>query len=153
MTTAATQPSPSERLAGSRAVILGIVGGLAGGVLFGALMAMQDMLPMVAGLVGSQDALLGLIVHLAISAGAGLVFGIGVSAVPALVGRPVAAVAAGAAYGVIWWVGGALVAMPILLGMGEMVLAIDQLQLMSLMGHLVFGVATSLVVFLAARRG
>jgi hypothetical protein len=155
MTTVATSTTATAdagRIAPARAIALGVAGGLVGGILFGALMAMQNMLPMVASLVGSQDAFVGSIIHLAISAGAGLVYGLAVSAVPVLVSSPIAAIASGAVYGVIWWVGGALIAMPLMLGMNDMVLAIGDTQLMSLMGHAVFGVATGLVVYVVARR-
>lgn len=150
MSTSIASDAPSATP--SRALTVGAVGGVVGGILFGALMAMQNMLPMVAALVGAQDALVGFVVHLVISAGAGLVFGLAIVAVPALVGSPVAAVVAGAVYGIIWWVGGALVAMPLMLGMGEMVLAIGEMQLMSLFGHLVYGVAVGLVAYLMLRR-
>ncbi len=148
-----TVASPTTtRIAAPRAIGAGIAGGLVGGVLFGILMAMMNMLPMVAALVGSQEALVGFGVHLAISAGAGLVYGLAVAALPALAASAGAALASGAVYGVIWWVGGALVSMPLMLGMGEMMLVIDGNALASLMGHLVYGVATALVVFVAVRR-
>jgi uncharacterized membrane protein YagU involved in acid resistance len=147
-----TTTAPAATLTTPRVVLAGLVGGVVGGVLFGAMMAMQDMLPMVAALIGAQDAAVGFAVHLVISAGAGIAFGVAVTLLPVLAATPVAAVGAGAVYGVIWWVGGALVAMPLMLGMGEMVLAIGDMQVMSLMGHLVFGIATGLVVYLAVRR-
>jgi uncharacterized membrane protein YagU involved in acid resistance len=43
-------------------------------------------------------------------------------------------------YGIIWWVLGALILMPIMLGMNAMVLQIGDMQWMSLIGHIVFGV-------------
>lgn len=149
---ATTTTMTTDRIAAPRAITIGVVGGIVGGMVFGMLMAMQDMLPMVAALVGSDSAAVGFGVHLAISAGAGLVFGAAVAGLPALVATPVVAVAAGALYGVIWWIAGALVAMPLMLGMGEMVFVIEQTQLMSLMGHVVFGIVTALVVYVAARR-
>ena len=45
----------TQRTVGRR-VVGGVVGGLAGGLVFGALMGMMGMLPMVAGLVGSDSA-------------------------------------------------------------------------------------------------
>jgi hypothetical protein len=150
MTTAAS--AAPTTLPASRAIALGVVGGLVGGVLFGVLMAIQNMLPMVASLIGSEDALIGFGVHLVISAGAGLVYGLAVAAIPMIAATPVAALVSGAVYGVIWWIGGALVAMPLMLGMNEMVFAIGDMQLLSLMGHVVFGVATGLVVHFATRR-
>jgi len=68
------------------------------------------------------------------------------------VATPLAAAEIGALYGVAWWIVGALIAMPLLLGMGAMVMVIEQAQLMSLMGHIVFGVVAALVVHVANRR-
>lgn len=136
----------------ARGASVGVVGGLAGGLLFGALMAMMGMLPIVAALVGSDSVVVGFGVHMLISAGAGLAFGLAAGAVPGLVATPVLAALAGAVYGIGWWIAGALIAMPMMLGMGEMVLAIGGDQIMSLVGHLVFGVTTGLVVFALLRR-
>ena len=148
----ATTIATTERVAAPRAIVIGVLGGIVGGIAFGLLMAMQDMLPMVAALVGSDSAVVGFGVHLAISAGAGLLFGVAIAAVPTLVATPVIAIAAGALYGVAWWIAGALIAMPLMLGMNEMVFVIEQMQILSLMGHVVFGIVTALVVYLAARR-
>ncbi|MEX2551201.1 MAG: DUF6789 family protein, partial [Nitriliruptoraceae bacterium] len=57
-------------------------------------------------------------------------------------------VALGAVYGVIAWVVGALVIMPMWLGMSEMVFVVGQDQVLSLVGHVVFG-----IVLGAAYRG
>jgi uncharacterized membrane protein YagU involved in acid resistance len=59
---------------------------------------------------------------------------------------------AGAVYGVVLWVGAALIAMPLMLGMNEMVLQIGTMQLNSLLGHLIFGVVTAAVVRLLISR-
>jgi hypothetical protein len=142
-TTASTAP---RRIPQAGAIAIGVVGGIVGGILFGVMMAAQGMLPMVAALIGSDAAAVGFVVHLAISAGAGLVFGAAVAAMPAIVSSPVIAGVVGGVYGVVWWVAGALIAMPLLLGMSEMVLVIGDMQIDSLIGHLVFGVATGLVV-------
>jgi hypothetical protein len=149
---ATTISTTSGRIALPRAATLGVAGGIAGGLAFGMLMAIQGMLPMVAALIGSDSAVVGFGVHLAISAGAGLLLGLAVAARPALVATPLAAVATGALYGVAWWIVGALIAMPLLLGMGAMVMVIEQAQLMSLMGHIVFGVVAALVVHVATRQ-
>jgi hypothetical protein len=153
MATTTTTTAPARTtIAAPRAAVMGIAGGLVGGVLFGILMAMQGMLPMVAALIGSESAAVGFGVHLAISTGAGAAFGLAVAAIPSILATPVVALAAGAVYGVGWWIAGALVAMPLMLGMNEMVLAVGDMQIQSLMGHLVFGVALAGVVHLAARR-
>ena len=88
----------------------GIVAGLGGGVVFGMLMAMMGMLPMVAGLVKSDNPVVGFGVHMAISAFIGAVYG---SVAPRLPGGGAAAVIGGTVYGAIWWVLGALIAMPV----------------------------------------
>jgi hypothetical protein len=149
---ATTTTTTAGRTAAPRAIALGVAGGIVGGIAFGVLMAIQGMLPMVAALIGSDSAVIGFGVHLAISAGAGLVLGLAVAAVPALVASPLVAAATGALYGVAWWIVGALILMPLMLGMGAMVLVIEQAQLMSLMGHLVFGIVAALVVHAASRR-
>ncbi|MGQ9815946.1 MAG: hypothetical protein ACUVR3_12505 [Candidatus Roseilinea sp.] len=45
-------------------IVSGLIGGAVGGVAFGILMGVMGMLPMVAGLVGSSDALVGFIVQM-----------------------------------------------------------------------------------------
>jgi hypothetical protein len=79
-------------------------------------------------------------VHLLFSAIIGAIFG-------AVVGdRPAGwapASGLGAAYGVDWWILGPLLIMPTWLGMGPMVgHAFDGSNIMSLMGHLMYGVVT-----------
>ncbi len=115
----------------------GILGGLAGGLIFGMLMAMMGMLPMIASLVGSKSAAVGFLVHLVISAGIGLGFGL-------LLGDRVTGTGAGmwqgAVYGMVWWVLGPLVIMPLMMGMGvQFAQAFTTQNLMSLMGHVIYG--------------
>ncbi len=119
---------------------LGVYGGLAGGAVFGAMMAMMGMLPMIGSMVGSPTVLAGTVVHLVnsaiIGAGFALLFGtvvrgIGTGGVT------------GVAYGVGWWVLGPLTLMPLFMGMGLGVnwnAAAATSMLPSLMGHMVFGV-------------
>src|SRR3990172_9629153 len=52
----------------------GILGGIVGGLVLGALMAAAGPLPLVAGLVGSQDPIVGFLVHMGISAFIGATF-------------------------------------------------------------------------------
>ena len=56
--------------------LIGALAGLAGGLLFGALMAIMAFLPMVGMLVGQESSLVGFIVHMAISAGIGAGYGV-----------------------------------------------------------------------------
>jgi len=142
-TTAAVKPSA---VSGVKA---GLVAGLGGGVVFGMLMAMMGMLPMVAGLVKSNSPIVGFLVHMSISAFIGAVYGLFAGRLP---GSWIAVVIAGAVYGMIWWVLGALIAMPILLGMAQAVFQIGQPQIMSLMGHVIYGVVTALLFVPLSKR-
>lgn len=135
-------------LAIGRRVMAGVAGGIAGGVVFGILMMMMGMLPMVAALVGSQSAAVGFAVHLVISIGVGLgltvLFGSLLSTYPR-------GAAIGLVYGAIWWVLGALVLMPMMMGMP--LLMIDTTAMMSLLGHLIQGLILGLVAAGVLRRG
>lgn len=114
----------------------GVVGGLVGGVLFGVMMQMMGMLGMVAGLVGQDGAAVGWVVHLAISVLFGLGYAVTIGPRSTSWSR---ALGLGAAYGVVWWVLGALIIMPAILGMP--VLQVGTPQVQSLVGHIVYGLA------------
>ena len=103
---------------------------------------------MVGMLVGQQNDVVGFVVHMVISALIGASYGVIADRLPA---RWSVAVVAGGVYGIIWWVLGALILMPMLLGMTEMVFVIGQPQMMSLVGHIIFGVVTG-VLFLRLSR-
>lgn len=128
----------------SRAV-QGVVAGVAGGILFGVLMAMMDMLPMVAMLVNSESAGVGAVVHLVISAGIGALFALAVPAAGAG-----SLVAAGAVYGVVWWILGPLIIMPAWLGMDLFMFNTD--NWLSLMGHVIYGMVAAAVLYGLRRR-
>lgn len=130
-------------------LINGALAGLVGGLVFGAMMAFMGMLPMVGMLVGQESAVIGFVVHMVISAIIGAGYGLVAPRLPAGAGT---AVVFGAVYGVIWWVLGALVMMPLMLGMSEMVFVIQQAQVMSLIGHILFGVITGLAFMLLRQR-
>ena len=117
----------------------GIYAGLGGGLVFGVLMGMMGMLPMIGNMVGIPSATVGFLVHLVISATIGGSFAVLLD----WTGRATrAGVRAGLAYGFTWWVLGPLTLTPLFMGMGLgvnwNVSAITQ-ALPSLMGHLVFG--------------
>ncbi len=122
-------------------VAAGVAGGLAGGVMFGVLMQMMDMMPMVAGLVGSTSVAVGWVAHLAISAFLGATF--------VVFGRwattPATGALLGMGYGFVWWILGALLIMPAKLGMTDMIFHVGTTQWQSLMGHLLFGLVLGLV--------
>ncbi|MCU0487719.1 MAG: hypothetical protein MUE67_02065 [Anaerolineales bacterium] len=127
----------------------GAIAGLAGGAIFGMMMGLMGMLPMVGMLVRQENAVIGFMVHMLISAFIGAFYGL-------LAGRlainPTTALIGGIINGVVWWVLGALVLMPLLLGMSQMVFVIGQDQWMSLLGHLIFGLVTAFVFIPLVKR-
>lgn len=147
-----TSTSPlSVTSAGGRVIAMSAVSGIGGGIVFGSMMAMMGMLPMVAMLVGRTDPVTGWVVHLVISAAFGAVYGLASVVLKLPLTNPVGLIA-GAVAGVVYWVAGALIAMPLMLGMTEMVFQVGQPQIMSLIGHLIYGVITGVgLVRLLAR--
>jgi uncharacterized membrane protein YagU involved in acid resistance len=134
--------SNTQQNAMVQSAIGGVIGGLVGGVGFGIIMGMGGMLPMVAGLVGGSTALIGFVVHMVISVIIGISFGL-------LLGSQVQNYTSGAlwglGYGALWWVLGPLVLMPLMMGMGvRFGAALTPPMLMSLGGHLVFGLLLGL---------
>ncbi|WP_165774864.1 hypothetical protein [Candidatus Viridilinea mediisalina] len=143
-TVAQVQDRMNQKLIG------GVVGGLAGGVVFGVMMAMMGMLPMIASLVGSNSAVVGFLVHMVISAVIGTSFGVLFGSRSTNFGQ---GAIWGLLYGAIWWVLGPLVIMPLMMGMGlQFGAALSGPMLMSLMGHLIFGLVTGLVFTWFVRR-
>jgi len=121
-----------------------VVGGIVGGLVFGAMMGMMGMLPMVASVVGSESAAVGFLYHMFNSVVIGAIFGLVFGAWSHTYGQ---GAAMGLLYGVIWWVLGPLVLMPLMLGMGapQFGMALAPPMLMSLAGHLLYGLLTGLV--------
>jgi uncharacterized membrane protein YagU involved in acid resistance len=124
----------------------GVVAGLAGGIVFGALMAMMGMIGMIAMLVGSSSVAVGWLVHLVISAGFGAVLGL---VLPARLGAG-AVLGAGAGYGVVLWVVGPLLLMPAMLGMP--LFMVNTTAMMSLVGHILYGLVAAAVLVGLRRR-
>ena len=123
-------------------VIAGALAGIVGGVVFGLMMTMMmpPMMGMIGSLIGAPQ--LGWPVHLVFSPIIGAGFGL-------LLGRRATdwgpAAALGLGYGFVWWILGPLLIMPIWLGMGPMLAkAFDMPNLMSLGGHLAYGLVTGL---------
>jgi hypothetical protein len=131
-----------------RRLVAGIIGGVVGGLAFGGLMAMMGMLPMVASIVGSKLAVVGFLYHMFNSVVIGALFGL-------ILGELSHTYARGATFGllyaVVWWVLGPMILMPLLLGMGsegiaaQFGAALSAPMLMSLVGHLIYGLLTGLV--------
>jgi hypothetical protein len=117
----------------------GALAGIAGGVVFGMMMAMMGMLTTIGKMVGHPSALVGFGVHMVISAGIGASFSV-------VSGRRVhgsrSGLVLGALYGLLWWFLGPLTLMPFILGMGlgtSWNAAAAAQMLPSLMGHVVYG--------------
>ena len=143
---------------GSR-VVAGAVAGLIAGVVFGLMMQMMSaptpdggqmpMMAMVAMVVGSTSVAVGWLYHLFNSVVIGMLFAW-------LFGTRVRSMASGLAFGAVWgfvwWVAGALVLMPIALGMPPFaplmmapMVPMVPVAMGSLMGHAVFGLVLGAV--------
>lgn len=127
----------------------GVTGGIIGGLFFGLFLAIMGSLPMIAQLMGSQSAAVGFLVHMVISAVFGAVFGIVLE--QQLVSLRQSAIL-GLLYGIFWWLVGALLLMPLLLGMSaQFSHAFAPANLLSLAGHMVYGIVLGVTVILISR--
>lgn len=145
-----THISGSNAPALTQHIVNGVIGGAVGGGAFGVMMGMQGMLPMVGMLIGQDNAVIGFVVHMLISAFIGATFGVLASRLGG--GKLPTALALGAGYGVVWWVLGALILMPLMLGMNAMVLQVGEMQINSLIGHAIFGVLMGAVYQVVSAR-
>ena len=141
-TTAATRSATLT----STAIAAGVAGGAVGGMVFGMMMQMMGRMPMIAMLVGSSSVAVAWVTHLAISMVLGAGFAIALGRSASTVGS---ALGLGALYGMVWWVLGGMVAMPLRLGMP--VFHFDAMAWQSLMGHMIFGLLLGLVYRQIAR--
>jgi len=125
----------------------GAVSGLMGGVVFGMMMAMLNMIGMVSALVGSKSDVVGWVLHLGISMFIGVTFSLLFQDTLKSVSS---GLIVGLGYGVFWWVLGALIIMPKKLGMP--LFHFDTATWQSLMGHMVFGaILGSLVIIIPSK--
>jgi uncharacterized membrane protein YagU involved in acid resistance len=130
-------------------IVAGVAGGLVGGVAFGVIMQAIDVMPMVAQLINSDSIAMGWLVHLFNSALFGAIYA---ALFDRWAGTLAPAVGIGLAYGVLWWVLGALLIMPAWLGMNEMIFQVGTTQWQSLIGHLIYGALLGLVYVLVRPR-
>lgn len=115
---------------------LGISAGLVGGAVFGVMMAIAGMYPMISSMVGMENAIVGFVIHLIISIVIGIIFAVLLG--DFVMGGPsMRAILVGGVYGLIWWVLGPLLIMPAAMGMP--LFAVDA-QTGSLFGHVIFGI-------------
>jgi hypothetical protein len=128
-------------------IAISMVAGVAAGVVFGIMMHVMSaptpdggqmpVIAMVGQIVGSPTVMAGWLYHLFNSAVIGAIFGwlFGLR-----VRRYGSGLAWGTAYGFAWWILGGLVLMPVLLGMPPFApLTTPEMQMGSLVGHLVYG--------------
>ena len=130
----------------------GAYAGLAGGVVFGAMMGMMGMLPMIGQMVGSPTTAAGFLIHLIISAFIGGSFSL---LFHSLVKGTTTGLAYGAAYGAAWWLLGPLTLMPLMMGMGLGVnwnASAAAQMFPSLLGHLIYGLILGFTFAWLARR-
>ncbi|MBW1598216.1 hypothetical protein [Streptomyces sp. JJ38] len=127
----------------------GLVGGVGMGIWMSVSRPMADtaMITMVAGLLGSTNALVGWLIHLGIALFAGIGFGV---VLGQFAQRMAPAVVLGLAYGALWWVLGALWIMPA--NMGMPVFDWNDVSASSLGAHLVFGLLAGVTYAAVARR-
>lgn len=141
-----TTPQSTETGVG-QAIAYGALGGMVGGMVFGMMMSMLGMIQSVAMLVGSEALIVGWAAHMAISVFIGATFGVIAKSQLANWG---VGIGIGVAYGVFWWVLGALILMPAKMGMP--VFQFDTMAWQSLMGHMVFGLVMGAVAVALARQ-
>jgi uncharacterized membrane protein YagU involved in acid resistance len=132
-------------------ITAGIGAGLVAGIVFGMMMQMMSaptpnggampMMAMVAMVVRSDSVLVGWIYHLFNSAVIGAIFG---WITGCWLHNVTAGLAGGAAYGFVWWILGALILMPVFLGMPPLAPLMMEpmwpVAMGSLMGHMIYGV-------------
>ncbi|HEV8362482.1 MAG TPA: hypothetical protein VGQ52_03105 [Gemmatimonadaceae bacterium] len=143
----------------------GALAGIAGGLVFGIMMQMMSaptpdggsmpMMGMVAMVVRSQSLVVGWIYHLFNSAVIGGLFGWLLGDRARSYG---AGLAWGAAWGIVWWILGALILMPLLLGMPAFASLrmppMRPVAMGSLVGHVIYGLLLGAAyVRLRARAG
>ena len=135
---------PSQRELASR-VGHGALAGLGGGIIFGIMMAMMGVLTTIASLVGSHNPVVGAVLHLILSTIFGMAFGavLGTARVWQLLG-------AGVVYGLLLWIIGGMLLLPA--GAGMPVFQMGMFAMQKLVGHLVFGIVTALVLWGFRRR-
>jgi uncharacterized membrane protein YagU involved in acid resistance len=129
----------------------GVAAGVLAGIIFGLMMQMMtaptpegggmSMMVMIAMVVRSKSMVVGWVFHLFVSAVFGAIYGLFLGDRAKHYGS---GALYGVAYGIFWWVGGALIAMPVLLGMPPFAsLRMSEMRpvaMGSLVGHIIWGV-------------
>ncbi len=132
-------------------LLRGAIAGILGGIVFGVWMADQGMFRVIASMAGGSSPLLGLLMHLSISAAIGASFGL----FYARLAKGVApSLLWGTVNGFLWWFLGPLTLMPIALGMGpQWTASAIAGSVGSLIWHLVFGGVMGIAYAAIAQEG
>jgi uncharacterized membrane protein YagU involved in acid resistance len=138
------RPPPGQtRFSLPRALAVGGLAGIVGGWAFGKWMEQVDFFPLIAGLVDSNSAMVGMTLHFGIAVIIGASFGL-------LFQRDVRGLGSclgwGLAYGILWWFLGPLTLLPILQG-SQPDWSYQQGSALfgSLVGHVIYGLLLGLV--------
>lgn len=115
-----------------------ILGGVMGGIIFGAVLSILGMMPMIARLAGGDSIITGWIVHLGISIAIGAPF---IAWWRRSEARTLPrGILYGVLHGFLLWILGTLIIMPLLLGMGTQFGNMYATQnMMSFAGHVMYG--------------
>ncbi|SDH49390.1 hypothetical protein [Alteribacillus bidgolensis] len=123
----------------SRIVVASLAGSTVAGIVFGVIMHMMGMVGMISSMVGSESLAVGWLIHIMIS----WIFGLGYGAMTFL---SKSFYVLGIIHGVLIWLIGPIIVMPVMMGMGPMftqMFAPD--QLMSLVTHLMFSLILAFI--------
>lgn len=133
-----------------RSIEWGGLAGLVGGLVSIPVMAATGILPKIAGLDTSFGGVRGLLIHLAVSTGIGMTYGLLFRNEAPSIGL---GVPWGFLFGVIWWYVGPLTLLPLTLtGVYDWRASAASALLPSLLGHLIYGGATAFTFLLLERR-
>ncbi len=131
------------RFSWPRALVVGGLAGVAGGLAFGKWMAQTGFFPLIAGLVGSDSATVGMTLHFVFAVVIGMSLGV-------LFQRDLRGFGSGMGwglgYGIFWWFVGPLTVMPLWLGQPlDWSWSRGAALFGSLVGHVVYGVLAGLL--------
>ena len=133
-----------------RSIEWGGLAGLVGGLVSIPVMAATGILPKIAGLDTSFGGIGGLVIHLLVSVGIGMTYGLLFRDEAPSIGL---GVPWGFLFGMIWWYVGPLTLLPLILtGVYDWRASAAAAMLPSLIGHLIYGGATAFTFLLLERR-
>ena len=133
----------APRFSWPRALVVGGLAGIAGGVAFGKWMAQAGFFPLIAGLVGSESAGVGMTLHFVFAVVIGMSLGV-------LFQKDLRGFGSGMGwglgYGILWWFVGPLTVMPLWLGRPlDWTWTRGAALFGSLVGHVVYGLLAGLL--------